>query len=244
MKLIRIFQPGYLNEGEIINLNEAAVHHLSNVLRVSLGVEIILFNGEGFEYLAEITGMDKKNIEARVFKKCEIERESPLSIELLQGISRGERMDVVMQKSVELGVKEITPLFTARCEVKLTPERLVRRIEHWQKIIIGACEQSGRLLLPKLNIPVPLTQWLRQPKQALKLVCVPGGEKTLAQLPSEIHQVILLIGPEGGLTDAEVEQAFLNDFIPLSLGPRILRTETATIAALSLLQAKWGDINS
>jgi len=242
MRLNRIYYSGSLTEDEIITPSSDITHYLTNVLRLSEECEIIIFNGDGAEYFAEILEITKKQIKIHIKKRVIVHRESHLQVELAQGISRGERMDWTIQKSVELGVSIISPIFTERCEVKLEKDRLQRRIEHWQKIIISACEQSGRVRVPQLNHPITLEEWLGQDRDDLKLVCAPHAESSLSQLPTSISSVALLIGSEGGLAPDEIQHAKDAGFIALGLGPRILRTETAALAALTIAQAKWGDL--
>lgn len=240
MKNIRIYFQGELAENEVITLSPEASHHLLQVLRVKQGAELIVFNGGGHEYQAKLTAINKKLATLMVGAKSDVVRESPLKVELAQGISRGERMDYVMQKSVELGVDSVTPIFTSRCEVKLKGERLHKRVDHWQQVIVSACEQSGRLRVPQLNSPCTTTELLAQTKPGLKLICVPEAES----LPSQLKptQVTLLIGPEGGFTAAEVGEAKKQGFVAIGLGPRVLRTETAAVVALTLVQSWWGDL--
>lgn len=241
MQLTRIYYPNDLREGTIIRLNEKASHYVLNVLRLKLKRQLIIFNGQGGEYQAILDAIERKIALLKIQSFQECDTESPLKITVGQGISRGERMDYAIQKSVELGVSVITPLLTSRCNVNLTTQRLNNRMAHWRGVIISACEQSGRCKIPTLNSVQPLTKWLDQPQKGMKWVCDPNGKP----LPPDIshHQAMsLLIGPEGGLTTEEISQTNKADFFSLSLGPRTLRTETATVTAVTLLQARYGDL--
>ncbi len=186
--------------------------------------------------------MSKKSAQAAINQVEEKRAESPLNIHLGQGISRGDRMDFTLQKSVELGVNTITPLFTERCGVKLNKERLAKKVEQWQKIVISACEQCGRSAIPEVKEPITLTEWLAQQTDALKLNLHPKAEHSIMSLPIENQRVRLLIGPEGGLSDDEINQASQANFIDVLLGPRILRTETAALTAITALQCRYGDL--
>lgn len=243
MTISRIYQPIPLAENKIIQLNDQAMHHVARVLRASVGDELIIFNGEGGEYLAVITEITKKNVTVTLKHWIDSEVESPLELCLAQGISRGEKMDFTIQKAVELGVKKIIPLFTERCNVKLDDERKEKRKQHWHSIIIGACEQSGRNQIPEIVMPDHLTAFLQNHSAEIKFVLSPQATHTLSKtsLPPSAR-VTLLIGPEGGLSENEIQLANQHGFLSLNLGPRILRTETAAIAALTALQCYAGDL--
>ena len=203
---------------------------------------MVLFNGDGNEYSAQIIDVSRKQVVVEADACLTIGKESPLSIHLGQGVSKGDRMDTVLQKSVELGVSEITPILTQRCAVKLDEKRWEKKIQQWQKIITGACEQCGRNTVPKLNAPVTLNQWLASPTQASRLILAPGAEQPLSKTPYSTHGFRLLIGPEGGLSEQEIHQANENGYSSVSLGPRILRTETAALTSVSILQSLHGDL--
>ncbi len=241
---IRIYQASQLAENSILTLDEPASHHLARVLRASVGEEIVLFNGQGGEYLSVIKQIDKKTVSVEIKKYSPREAESALDIRLAQCISRGEKMDYTIQKAVELGVKRIIPLFSERCNVKLDKDRSEKRLQHWQSIIVSACEQSGRNQLPELDKPQALDAWLSKEKADYRFVLSPHAEenslKTL-NMP-RTASIVLLIGPEGGLSDREVHQAIQSGFLPLCLGPRILRTETAAVVGITVLQSHWGDM--
>lgn len=239
--MTRIFQPIELVEDARINLDDRAVHYLLSVLRAKAGDALVLFNGQGGEYAATIEMISKKNIVVFIEKYLAIEVESPLDLCLAQGIARGEKMDFIVQKAVELGVKRIIPLLTERCNVRLSAEREAKRMAHWQGIIISACEQCGRNCLPEIATPQTFTNWITSVQSTHRFILSPREKVAGACTVSANDSVTLLIGSEGGLTDKEAELAKFQNFIPFHLGPRILRTETATIAALAIAQSKWGD---
>lgn len=242
MSISRIFQASSLVVGDSIQLDESASHHLARVLRANVGDALILFNGQGGEYVAYITEITKKNVTAQIQEFVAVDRESPLELCLAQGISRGEKMDYTIQKAVELGAKKIIPLLTERCTVKLDQERREKRWQHWHAIMISACEQSGRTHVPELSKPLSLDAWLEEARTGVSFVLAPGAETKLKTITLPSRQATLLIGPEGGLSEAEIQQACAKGFQPLSLGPRVLRTETAAVAALAVLQAAFGDM--
>ena len=241
MRLSRIYHPAPLAAGGRAELGDAAANHVVRVLRLSVGAPLILFNGAGGEFAAVIGAIDKHRVTVEIGDFYDKEREPPLPLWLAQGISRGERMDYTVQKAVELGVSRIVPLFTEHCGVQLDGERLAKRVKHWQGVVIGACEQCGRNRIPHIDAPVTFSQWLAAPGDGLRLVLDPNAEHTLAQLPVPSGPVTLLIGPEGGLSDREIALAKQSTYLGLRLGPRILRTETAAVAALAALLGAWGD---
>lgn len=208
---------------------------------MSAGRELVLFNGTGNEYLAIINETGKKVTRVKITKSYSAQGESPLHTHLAIGISRGERMDWVLQKATELGVSEISPLFTSRTEVKLSGPRLEKKHKHWQQIIISACEQCGRSRLPALNPVQKIDDFLSQAVAGLKLVMHHRDSAGLGDYKLADNSAMLLIGPEGGLSEQEIERARQQEFKGLTMGPRVLRTETAPIVALSLLQQRWGD---
>ncbi|MCK7596569.1 16S rRNA (uracil(1498)-N(3))-methyltransferase [Microbulbifer sp. CAU 1566] len=245
MRIPRIFSAEPLAGKTEVQLDEAASRHLVKVLRLGPGRPLILFDGEGGEYAAELLESGKK-ARVSIGAFAEGDRQSPLAITLAIGISRGDRFDWVIQKATELGVSAIQPLFTERCEVKLSGDRLQKKLGQWQQIAISACEQSARNRVPEILEPVKLTQYLALAKDAsaLKLVLHHRTDASLAQLEQQLgrpNAALLLVGPEGGLSAEEIELAMQQGFHPLRLGPRVLRTETAPVAALSVLQFQWGD---
>lgn len=244
MSISRIFQAVSLQAGETLNLNEEASHHLARVLRAKVNDELTLFNGEGGEYSAIIMAIHKKTVTVKIRDYIEREAESSLELYLAQGISRGEKMDYTIQKAVELGVTKILPLFTERSTVKLDHERREKRLQHWRSIAIGACEQSGRNRVPEILLPDSFSNGLTALAADWRLVLSPKADRKLKEIPIEKNQrVILLIGPEGGLSETEIEEAHRAGFLSLNLGPRILRTETAAVAAIAALQCCFGDLN-
>lgn len=240
MRIPRIYTHQALAINSSIELAETTSHYLSKVLRLQKGRELILFNGRGGEFSAEITDIHKKSVVVNINAFSADNRESSLQLELAIGVSRGERMDWVLQKATELGVTRITPLITERTEVKLDGERADKKMGHWQQIIISACEQCQRNLLPELAEPIVFSEWVSQCEAELKFVLHHRDNKGLPQDISTTS-VVVLIGPEGGLDDNEIAQAINKNFSSLTLGPRVLRTETAPVAAISLVQFLWGD---
>lgn len=241
MKIPRIYVNVPIEVGGVLELPHDPSNHVIRVLRMKVGERVILFNGasEG-EYVSEMSRVEKNKAFVVVKEYIKTNTESRLKIHLGQGLSKGDRMDHAIQKAVELGVDEITPIITARCEVKLSGDRVNKKIEHLQKVIISACEQSGRWAIPKLNFPMKLDAWLSTCK-GVGFVCDPLAEKRLSEIHDQPDHINLLIGPEGGLTEAEIELAQYAGLKGLYLGPRILRTETAPSVALALLQSCWGD---
>ncbi len=242
MRIPRIYTPEPLVSGSTIELDDNAFNHSIRVLRLKDGAPIILFNGQGGDYEGELCEVEKKRASARIGQHHARESESPLNITLGQCISRGEKMDYTIQKAVELGVNTIVPLFSERCGVKLKHDRLDKKIDHWQGVIISACEQCGRNQIPTLEQPVALENWLQLHQNELKLVLAPTAEDTLATLDAPQSGATLLIGPEGGLSDTEIALAMRHGYTGIRLGPRILRTETAGLTALSAMQIRWGDL--
>ena len=242
MREIRVFTDQPLAVGTDIALEDSSARHLAAVLRMQPGDAVTLFNGLGGEYTATLSACSPKRVNAQVGDFLDIERESPLRIHLGIGLSRGDRMDWVIQKATEAGVTDITPLYTERTEVKLKGDRSDKKQRHWQQICISACEQCYRNRLPVLHEPITMEQWLSQVKADRKLVLHHRSEQTLSQLRNDqVASAALLIGPEGGLSDREIAAALNTNFEPLRLGPRVLRTETMPVVAISILQSLWGD---
>lgn len=244
MRVTRIHFDRPLSAGAIVSLSESAAAHVSRVLRLGPGDELTLFDGHGGEYPATI--VDARGIVVRVQAgECRtVERESPLSLTLVQGISRGERMDWVVQKATELGVAELVPVLTERSVVKLNGSQAERKRDHWLGIAIGACEQCGRNRVPRIHAPVDFGSWLAPASDAgLRILLDASGSNALNGLQRH-QQVTLLIGPEGGLSNGERDAALAAGFQALRLGPRTLRTETAAVAALTALQLLAGDLGA
>lgn len=242
----RFHCPRDLAPGARLTLPAEAAHHAIRVLRLKSGDPIGLFDGEGHEFSARITSIEGGTVWVAVEAAATNDREPPLKLVLLQGISSGERMDYTVQKAVELGVAEIWPLLAERSVVRLDRERAEKRRLHWQRVAIAACEQSGRSRVPPVHAPLRLADWLatwRAQRQGNEraLLLSPAGGARLAALGEPQGPVILLAGPEGGFTEAEAAAARHQGFLPVRLGPRILRTETAALAALAAIQALWGD---
>ena len=242
MRIPRIYTSANLTVGTEIDLDEGAARHLTSVLRMSLGQQLTLFNGQGGEYAAQLTKAKKGHASVTISDFIDSSRESPLNLHLAIGVSRGERMDWIVQKATELGINQITPLFTSRCEVKLNGQRLEKRLKHWQQVAISACEQSQRNSIPRINAAINLEEWLLSCESVLKLVLHHRTEKRLADMNNASNNIALLIGPEGGLSDTEIERAIEASYQPLAIGPRVLRTETAPLAAISIIQSVWGDM--
>lgn len=246
MRLSRLFANEPLAVGQTICLAPDVSHYAAHVLRLRVNDIFTLFNGMGGEYRVKLTAIAKKTIEIQVDEFLKIERESPLQLTLVQAISRPEHMDFTLQKAVELGVQHIVPILTERSP-PLDKNRLDKRTQHWQKIIISACEQCGRNRLPQLLSIQSLNQWLSQTAntEENRIVLSPQSHLSVQQAieKSAINQLTILVGAEGGLTVNEMQQACLADYIEVNLGPRILRTETAAIAILALCQGLWGDFS-
>ena len=240
MRTTRLYVNSTLATDTTVELPPETSHYLGKVLRAKAGQAVILFNGDGQEYAALITQVTKKTVVVTIESSQLGLPPSPLYTHLGQVMSRGDRMDYAIQKATEMGVNEITPLFSDRCEVKLDPKRLEKRLLHWRQISISASEQSGRSEIPLIHPPGALSDWLQQVPAEQKLVLHPHQTVPVNSMTTP-NSCALLIGPEGGLTDTEVTLAEQSNFQAISLGPRILRTETAPVACLGMLQHLWGD---
>ncbi|MBU0744714.1 MAG: 16S rRNA (uracil(1498)-N(3))-methyltransferase [Gammaproteobacteria bacterium] len=242
MSLPRIFVSSPLKSGQKISLEAAASCHVLQALRLQVGSPLIIFNSvSGGEFQATVTAIDKRRATVTLGDFIERHNESLLQIHLGQGVSRGEKMDFTIQKAVELGVNAISPLFTEYCNVHLEGERLKRRLDHWQNVAISATEQSGRCYVPQILFQSNLAKWFGSQVLGLRLILDPRATTKFSDIKEEPSCVTILVGPEGGFSDKEVEDAKQNQFLPVSLGPRVLRTETAALAAISLIQSRWGD---
>lgn len=240
--MTRIHLPAPLAEGQRIDLPETAFRHLIQVLRMREGETFTTFDGQRGEYDAVLTEIGKRGASARLLAFHDINRESPLDLTLAQCISKGERMDYTLQKAVELGVTRIVPLISGRSIVRLDEDRWEKKLDHWRGVIVSACEQSGRTRLPALEDAQALPTWLdASAAHGDRLTLDPGGRHCLRELPPPNGPVTLLVGPEGGMSDGELDHARHAGFIGMRMGPRVLRTETAGVAALAALQALWGD---
>lgn len=241
MRVPRIYLNQPLAANQDVILDGRSAHYLAAVLRMKTGMAIVAFDGSGLEYAGVLAELDKKSGRVALTAAVDPGTESPLSTLLGIGISRGERMDYVVQKSTELGVSAIQPLFTENCEVRLDARRAEKRRDHWQQVCISACEQSGRVVLPEVREPVPLAQWLDTLTCPHRFMLDRDEEALPRGTNDRPDSLALLIGPEGGLSDNEKALAVGKGFKGLNLGPRTLRTETAPVAALSLCQFLWGN---
>ena len=242
MRIPRIHHPERITPGSHIALSEDAANHVGRVLRMSKGQEIQLFDGSNQVFDAVITEAGKKNVMVEVIRGQIDDRESPLYIHLGQVMSRGEKMEFTIQKSIELGVSLITPLFSERCGVKLDGERLAKKIQQWQKIAIAACEQCGRNRIPEIREAMSLEAWCAEEENGLKLNLHPRASASINTLPLPVERVRLLIGPEGGLSAEEIAMTARYQFTDILLGPRVLRTETTALTAITALQVRFGDL--
>lgn len=243
MRISRLYTAQTLTIGSTLVLDDDNAHYVRTVLRLKKLAELILFNGSGGEYRCEVLEVSRQSVRVSIVEWLPRDVESPLQVNLGLGISRGDRMDWSVQKSVELGVARITPIITERCLVQLKDEKKSQRLLHWQRIVQHAAEQSGRAVLPRLNAMEQLVDWVDQ-QHGLRIFLDPYAEHTLTQLKPETMQVTLLTGPEGGFAEREREYVKEAGFIPVRLGARILRTETASLTALAAVQMLWGDFGS
>jgi len=241
MRQPRIYTDHPLEPGREVRLDSASSRYLLKVLRLRPGASLLLFNGDEREFQGRVEAIAENRVNARIETLNRCETATRLQLNLLIGVSKGERMDFAIRKAVELGVTGITPLFTSRSVVRLQGERLQRRISHWQGVVVSACEQCGRCRLPKLHAPDSLQDAVQSAASDLRLVLHHRGESGLDQLKPPEECIDLLVGPEGGLEAEEIVQARQQGFVPLRLGPRIMRTETAPLAALAAIQTLWGD---
>jgi 16S rRNA (uracil1498-N3)-methyltransferase len=245
MRLRRVYVDATLEPGTRVDLEGSAANHVTRVLRLRPTDALILFNGRGGECAASIDKSHSGSVTVMVGEHRALERESPLTLTLAQGVSRGERMDLVVQKATELGMSGLTPLLTERSVVRLDAQQAARKVAHWSGIAIAACEQSGRNRVPEVATPVAFREFTAMARSAaggVRLLLSPGAALRLDDIPAPVTGVTVLIGPEGGLTESEEDLARSVGFLPVRLGPRVLRTETAAIAALTLLQRKFGDL--
>lgn len=242
MRQSRIYTSQPLQAGESVELAGPACHYLTRVLRLSKGNPLVLFNGDGRNYSAEISEIRSQHVLVKLLEGRVSGNESPLKITLVQAICRGERMDYALQKATELGVICIQPLISKRVEVRLDAARQKKRMHHWQRVVISACEQSGRAVVPEVKTPLPMSEWVTGADESPRLVLDPFADSKLSGLSVVADSISIVIGPEGGFTDLELEAAQANGLMTVSLGPRVLRTETAGSAAIAVLQAKTGGL--
>nr|WP_298129995.1 16S rRNA (uracil(1498)-N(3))-methyltransferase [uncultured Pseudoxanthomonas sp.] len=243
MRLTRCHVDAPLAVGASLALPETAANHLARVLRLREGDACVVFNGDGHDYDARLSTIGKREVRAEIIAARSVDNESPLHVTLLQGVARGEKMDLILQKATELGVAAIVPVMAERTEVKLDAERAEKRTAHWRSVIASACEQSGRARLPTLSAPAALTDAARAVgADTTKLTLDPTGEVSLATVQIAGGAVVVAIGPEGGWSPRDRDTLSAAGFTGLRLGPRILRTETAGLAAIAALQSRFGDL--
>ncbi|MCW0373806.1 MULTISPECIES: 16S rRNA (uracil(1498)-N(3))-methyltransferase [Xanthomonas] len=243
MRLTRCHVELPLHAGAELSLPEDVANHLLRVLRLREGDPCVLFNGDGCDYPAELLQAGKRNASVRIGAAQPVDNESPLAITLLQGVARGEKMDLILQKATELGVAAIVPVWAERTEVKLDAARVDKRVAHWRSVVISACEQSGRARVPQLSAPLALADAARAAADSpCRLILDPQGEQRLRSLAIGGAAATIAIGPEGGWSPRDRATLEAAGFVGLRLGPRILRTETAGLAAIAALQAHHGDL--
>jgi 16S rRNA (uracil1498-N3)-methyltransferase len=243
MHVPRIYLPLTLVEGEALGLGEQSAHHVTHVLRLHPGAAIRIFDGKGCEHEGVIREVRRTQVTVELGKAVACIPEPPFAITLAQGIPRGDRMDLILQKAVELGVTDVQPLWTARSQTRTSGERLEKRLRHWQGVVINACEQCGRAILPGLETPIEYRTWLTGThRHNSRILLAPDAQQSLGTMQPPGDSILLLVGPEGGINDEETRLAAAAGFNPVRLGPRILRTETAALAMLSGLQSLWGDL--
>jgi 16S rRNA (uracil1498-N3)-methyltransferase len=244
MALTRLFVNESLTSGAALQLDRDQARYLGRVLRLRSGDSVRVFNGNDGEFNASIVSLAKDAAAIQIDQPVEVITESPLKIHLVQGISRGERMDFVIQKATELGVKRISPVFTEYGVVKLDAARGEKRRDHWQGVAESACEQSGRIRPPLIDAPIDLNAWFGAGAKETDtdLILRPGATMPLSSIDNPVTKVCLLVGPEGGFSDNEYDDAEVAGFQAISLGPRILRTETAALTAIAVTQSLWGDL--
>ena len=243
MRLTRVHVPDPLSAGRRHTIGGTAANHIARVLRLEPGAPLAVFDGRGGEYAARIESLRKDAVVIEVQERSPSSRESSLSLTLAQGVSRGERMDWVVQKATELGVTAIVPVLTERTVVKLDARQSERKLTHWRGIAVAACEQSGRDRIPDIVAPIAVHEFLHGiDPQATRLLLSPTGTQRVNDLKAPERRIIVLIGPEGGLGETEQRAAVGAGFVAVRMGPRVLRTETAAVAALTLLQHQFGDL--
>lgn len=243
MRVPRFYVPQPCVVGQEFTLPDTTFRHAVQVLRLGVGEPLILFNGEGGEYAAQMGNISKRSASVLIDSFSALDTESPVHLTLVQAIIKLDKMDFALQKAVELGANTIQPLITQRSVVRIGKEQVDKKLQHWEGIVVAACEQSGRTRMPSVQAPLTLERWLETPCTGTRMILAPGDFPRINALPSDLPTPIaLLIGPEGGFTDEEVETCVQAGVMPVSLGPRILRAETASIAALALLQHRFGDL--
>lgn len=243
MRLTRVYVDEDLAVGQRLTVEGSAGNHIVRVLRARVGDELTIFNGRGGEYGASIDDIRRDTVQVSVREHRVTERESPFQLTLAQGISRGERMDWVVQKATELGVARIVPVFTERSVVNLDERQAAKKVQHWRGIAVAACEQCGRNVVPEIAAPVTLYGLLESPPgNGISLLLSPTAKPRIVDIDGSPDGAMVLIGPEGGLAQVEHDAALRSGFTAVRMGPRVLRTETAAVCALTLLQQKFGDL--
>ena len=243
MRKTRVYIRTGLTLNEPVKLDREATHHLLNVLKIRNGQIIHAFDGSGGYYESEIMVENKKSLTILPGIFVEDNRESPLRITLLQALTKGQKMDYIIQKSVEVGVYRIVPLMTEFSNVKLDQDRIDNRLQHWRKIIIAACEQCGRNILPEISPPTELDEWIKLDENSTRIILIPVQGRSIEEIKNKDGNMTLICGPEGGLSDGEVDICINAGYQALTLGPRVLRTETAAVAGLVICQSNWGDMH-
>jgi len=242
LRLTRFYQDVNLEVGDTLALDDRASYHLVSVLRAKAGQKCTVFNGNGFEYLAEVLVLDGKHAKIEVLQKKPAKTESRLIVRIAQAVSKGERMDYMVQKATELGVSEIIPILGKRVIVKLDEKRWQKKLEHWRKIAISAAEQSFRIKIPRINQPVDFGEYVKATTIENRYIMDTEASTKFSELPSPNNEIAILIGPEGGFAKEEILLAKEHGFKQISLGPRVLRTETVAPVCLALTQSLWGDL--
>ena len=241
MRLTRVYLDSEIHTEQLLLLPVEQSHHLARVLRMRVGQDIHLFNGKGGYYISEINSIQKQGVSVIPRAYIQADRESSLRITLAQGISRGRHMDYTIQKAVELGVHRLVPLITEHSNFQSSDSKLDNKIDHWQKIIISACEQCGRNTLTEISSPMKLDDLLKAEPEVFKIFLEPYSGQSLSSVTTNPENLVIISGPEGGFSSEELEKAHRQGCIPVKLGPRVLRTETAAVAAISACQMLWGD---
>jgi 16S rRNA (uracil1498-N3)-methyltransferase len=242
MRIPRIFVDNVLEENTEVSLDITQTHYLRNVLKLNCSDSVVLFNGKGGEYSGILVASKKSSLIVRLGKLDPKDRESPLRTHLGIGVSRGERMNYAIQKATELGVSRITPLMTARCEVKLSQTRRIAKVDQWQRVVVNACQQSRRTRVPVVGSIIDLDKWCKETCSPAKFILDIEGKELADSIPAKLEDVAILAGPEGGFEQREISTAVHSGFQRWRLGPRVLRAETAPLVALSILQSAHGDI--
>tara|TARA_Y100000741_G_scaffold365015_2_gene358416 strand:- start:5633 stop:6364 length:732 start_codon:yes stop_codon:yes gene_type:complete len=243
MRVPRVYIEEKIYSGEITSLSSDKAHHILHVLRLRVGDQVKLFDNSGLQFNAHIVETEKRAVHVKVEEQEECLDESSLDITLCLAVSKGQHMDFSIQKAVELGVKNITPIISEYSNVKLVGDRETNKLTHWKKIIVGATEQSGRGLLTKIESPVAFDEAIESHDEVTKILLYPGAEKSMSDIEIKERKLILMVGSEGGFSDFEFQKAMDNNFVPVNVGPRILRAETAVVCGVSLAQQLWGDLN-